>query len=170
MLIDFQGGFMIDLIVNFFKGFPSEVIVLILSMIPVIELRGGIPAAYAMGLPLFETLPLAIIGNTIPVPFIILFIKQIFKFMKKHNILSNLIDKITQRALDRSDKVESMEFWGLMIIVAIPLPGTGAWTGALIAALIDLDFKRAMLSIGLGVIVSAIIVSFLTYGVFNFFV
>ncbi|NLC34393.1 MAG: small multi-drug export protein [Erysipelothrix sp.] len=161
---------MIDLIVNFFKGFPSEVIVLILSMIPVIELRGGIPAAYAMGLPLFETLPLAIIGNTIPVPFIILFIKQIFKFMKKHNILSNLIDKITQRALDRSDKVESMEFWGLMIIVAIPLPGTGAWTGALIAALIDLDFKRAMLSIGLGVIVSAIIVSFLTYGVFNFFV
>ena len=170
MLIDFQGGFMIDLIVNFFKGFPSEVIVLILSMIPVIELRGGIPAAYAMGLPLFETLPLAIIGNTIPVPFIILFIKQIFKFMKKHNILSNLIDKITQRALDRSDKVESMEFWGLMIIVAIPLPGTGAWTGALIAALMDLDFKRAMLSIGLGVIVSAIIVSFLTYGVFNFFV
>lgn len=158
---------MINQLILLLGNLPKELIVFILSMTPIIELRGGIPAAYAMGLPLFETLPIAIIGNLLPVPFILLFIKHIFKFLRVHGILTKLIDKVTDRAMSRSENVEVMEFWGLMLFVAIPLPGTGAWTGALIASLLNIKFKKAMIAISIGVCISATIVSFLTYGLLN---
>lgn len=161
------GGPMIDQLITLLDKLPKELIVFILSMTPIIELRGGIPAAYAMGLPLFETLPIAIIGNILPVPFILLFIKHIFKFLRDHGVMTKIIDKVTHRAMQKSDNVEAMEFWGLLLFVAIPLPGTGAWTGALIASLLNIKFKKAMFAISAGVIISATIVSLLTYGLLN---
>lgn len=139
---------------------------LLISMVPVIELRGAIPIATAAGLDLRAVIITAVIGNLIPVPFIIFFIKKIFAWMKKKNKkLRDFVAKQEARAEKKADAVRRSTFWGLALFVAIPLPGTGAWTGALIAAMLDMPMKRAFLSITIGVIVAAVIVASLTYGV-----
>lgn len=154
-------------LIEMFNALPKQLVVFILSLLPLIELRGGIVAAYALDLPLYETLPLAIIGNMIPVPFILLFIKKIFKFMRDHGIMTNLIEKVTHKAMSRSGRVSNLEFWGLVLFVGIPLPGTGAWTGALIATLLNIEFKRALSAIFIGVLMAATIMSLGTYGIIN---
>ena len=146
----------------------QEVIVFILSMTPLIELRGGIIAGYLSGFSLTKTLIITIFANLVPIPFILLFIKQIFKFMEKHNILTNVISKLKNRAMGKSHRIETLEFWGLMFYVGIPLPGTGAWTGALIASLLNIEFKKAMISIFCGILMAAVIMSLGVYGVFHF--
>ena len=105
----------------------------------------------------------------LPVPFILLFVVKAFEFMKKHNIMKGFVEKLEKRAMARSESVANREFWGLMIFVAIPLPGTGAWTGALIAALLKLDPKKSFLSVFLGVVVAAVLVTLGVYGVIGFF-
>lgn len=138
---------------------------LAISMVPVIELRGAIPIAVANGLEWYIAIPLAIIGNLIPVPFIIIFIRRIFEWMrKKSQKLDGLVTKLENRALSKKETVMKYAFWGLFIFVAIPLPGTGAWTGALIAAMLDMRLKRAFPSIVLGVLTAGIIVAFVSYG------
>lgn len=112
---------------------PKELFVFFVSMLPLIELRGGLIAASALNIPLVQANIICILGNLIPIPFILLFIKKIFEFMKKHNILSGLVHKLEDRASKKSDGVEKGEFLFLLLFVGIPLPGTGAWTGALIA-------------------------------------
>ena len=146
----------------------QEIIVFVLSMTPLIELRGGIIAGYLYEFSLFKTLVITIFANLIPIPFILLFIKQIFKFMKKHNIFTKLIEKLQKRAMKKSHRIETIEFWGLMLYVGIPLPGTGAWTGALIASLLNIETKKAMLAIFCGILLAATIMSLGVYGVFNF--
>lgn len=145
----------------------QEIIVFILSMTPLIELRGGIIAGYLYGFSLIKTLGLTIFANLIPVPFILLFIKQIFKFMKKHGILTKFIKKLKTRTLGRSDRIKRLEFWGLILYVGIPIPGTGAWTGALIASLLNIDTKKAMFAIFCGILLAATLMSLGVYGVFN---
>lgn len=155
---------------EFISNLPKELIVFMMSMTPLIELRGGVPlAALKYGFPIHKTLLLTITGNMLPIPFILLFIKHIFKFMRKHGILVNLIDKITQRAMKKSDGVKNLQFWGLVLFVGIPLPATGAWTGALIASLLNIRFKDAMLAIFLGIVMSATIMSLGSYGIINIF-
>lgn len=160
-----KGDIMIESINTFFDSLPKELLVFIMSMTPLIELRGGIPFAYLLGFPLPLTLVLTIVGNMIPVPFILLFIKHIFKFLRDHNIMTNVINKVTSRAMARSHKVENLEFWGLVLFVGIPLPGTGAWTGALIASLLNIPFKKAITAIFLGILIAATIMSLGVYGV-----
>lgn len=139
---------------------------LLWAMVPVVELRGAIPIGVGVGLPLWISIFVSIIGNMIPVPFIILFIRQIFKWMRKVNsTFSRIVDKMEEKADKHKDKVIKYGFWGLLILVAIPLPGTGAWTGALVAAMMDLRMKTALPAIFLGVVGAAIIVSIVTYGV-----
>lgn len=125
----------------------------LISMLPVIELRGGLPAGVAMGLPLREAFFAALLGNLLPVPFIILFAR-----------LGRWVDRIERKAWSKSDKVVRYQAWGLLLFVAVPLPGTGAWTGALIAALLDLRLKLAVPAITAGVFLAGIIISLLTYG------
>ena len=139
-----------------------------ISMIPIIELRGGIPAGFAMGLPWYASLLCAIIGNILPVPVILLFVVKVFEFMKKHNILTKFVNKMEQKAMNRSEKVSKGEFWGLMLFVAIPLPGTGAWTGALIAALLKMNRRDSFLSILLGVTIAGTLITLGTYGILGF--
>ena len=145
----------------------QEIIVFILSMTPLVELRGGIIAGYLYEFSLAKTLIITIFANLIPIPFILIFIKQIFKFMQKHNILTGFIDKLKKRAMGRSHKIKTLEFWGLLLYVGIPLPGTGAWTGALIASLLNIEPKKAMLAIFGGILLAATIMSLGVYGVFN---
>lgn len=138
---------------------------LFISMIPVIELRGAIPIAVANGLDYRVAIAVSIIGNIIPVPFIIIFIRKIFAFLRKiSSKLDMLVTKLEKRAEKKSDVVQKYAFWGLFILVAIPLPGTGAWTGALVAAMLDMRLKKALPAIALGVVAAGAIVAFVTYG------
>ena len=145
--------------------FGKIIMTFLISMVPVIELRGAIPIAVANGLNYWVAVAVAIIGNLVPVPFIILFIRKIFELMRKWSSkLDSIVTKLENRAKKKSDVVQKFAFWGLFILVAIPLPGTGAWTGALVAAMLDMRLRRAFPAIALGVIAAAVIVTFVTYG------
>ncbi|MCQ2547688.1 MAG: small multi-drug export protein [Clostridia bacterium] len=138
----------------------------LISMVPVIELRGAIPVAIANGLDFQTAVIISIIGNLLPVPIIILFVRKVFKWMQDHSEkLAKFVAKMEAKADAKKDRVLKYEFWGLVILVAIPLPGTGAWTGALVAAMLDMQMKRAFPAIALGVLIAAAIVSYVTYGV-----
>lgn len=137
----------------------------IVSMIPVIELRGAIPMGVASGLGFWESLVVSIIGNMIPIPFIIIFIRKIFEWLKfKSQRLDRLVKKFENKAESKRALVEKYEILGLVLLVAIPLPGTGAWTGALVAAMMDIRLKRAFPAIFLGVCIAGLIVAYATFG------
>ena len=139
---------------------------LLISMVPIIELRGGLPVGIASGLSFPAAYIAAVIGNLIPVPFIILFIRRIFVLIRKYMPkLSSMIDKLENKAHLKGQKVRKYQKFGLFIFVAIPLPGTGAWTGALVAAFLDIRLKDAILPIVLGVLTAGILIMMLTYGV-----
>lgn len=142
----------------------KEAVVFVISMIPILELRGGLLVAKVIGVPLLTAIPLCIVGNIIPIPFILLFIKQIFKWLKKVSFFEPIITKLENRAMGKSDSIKRYEFWGLALFVGIPLPGTGAWTGSLIAALLDVDFKKAIVAELVGIAMATVIMSIVSYG------
>ncbi|MDE7016676.1 MAG: small multi-drug export protein [Lachnospiraceae bacterium] len=146
------------------KYVSEEIVIFIISMVPILELRGGLLVSKLLSVPITTAIPICIIGNIIPIPFILLFIKQIFKWLKKIKIFRGMIEKLEARAMNRSDSIKRYEFWGLVLFVGIPLPGTGAWTGSLIAALLDIDFKKAILAELLGIAIATVIMSFVSYG------
>ena len=143
----------------------AEAVVFIISMIPILELRGGLLAASLLKISAARAIPFCIIGNIIPIPFILLFIKQIFKLMKKTKLFRGLVEKLEKRAMGKSDSIKKYEFWGMMLFVGIPLPGTGAWTGALIASLLDIDIKKSSLAIFGGIIMATVIMYIVSYGI-----
>lgn len=146
------------------------ILTLLVSMIPVVELRGGIPFGVAAGLPVWAAYLAAVIGNLLPVPFIVVYIRRIFMFMRQHMPrLNSVVDKMEQKAHLKSAAVLKYQYLGLAIFVAIPLPGTGAWTGALVAAFLDMRLKKAMPSIAGGVLSAGLIISILSYGVKSLF-
>ena len=128
---------------NLSQYISPEGAVFIISMIPLLELRGGLLAASLLKISAAKAIPLCIVGNIIPIPFILLFIRQIFKVLKKTKLFRGLVMKLEDRAMRKSDQVKKYEFWGLMLFVGIPLPGTGAWTGSLIASLLEIDIKKS---------------------------
>ncbi len=140
------------------------------SMVPIIELRGAIPIGVGMGLDLVPTILLCIVGNMIPVPFIILFIRHIFAWMRKLSPkLDALVVKLENKAYSKKDMIDKYKILGLYILVAIPLPGTGAWTGSLVAAIFDIRLKRAFPAIFAGVVTAGLIIGLLTGGVVALF-
>lgn len=142
----------------------KEAIVFIISMIPILELRGALlVAGPLLGVPVAKAIPLCIIGNIIPVPFILLLITPIFKWMKGTKLFKPMVDKLEAKAMSKSDKIEKYEFWGLVLFVGIPLPGTGAWTGSLIAALLGVKFKKAFPAVILGIFMATVIMWFISY-------
>ena len=158
-------------IISIFGANAGKVIgIFLISLLPVIELRGSIPVGYYQGLPWYTNMITSIIGNLLPVPFILLFVVKVFEFMKKRNIMVNVIEKIEKRAMSRSESIANKEFLGLMLFVAIPLPGTGAWTGALIAALLQFNRKKSFMYICIGVLIAASLVTLGVYGVIGSFI
>ena len=146
-------------------------IVFLISMVPLIELRGAIPYGLALA-EQFALSPLliyivAIIGNCLPVPFILFFIRKILAWMQVCRV--KLFNKVSSWVVDKgkraSAKISKFEFFGLLLFVAIPLPGTGAWTGALGAALLNMRMRRALPSIFLGVLIAGLIMTLASYGV-----
>lgn len=145
--------------------FGKYLLTFIVSMLPIVELRGAIPIGVGSGLDTIPTMITAIIGNMVPVPFIVLFIRYIFTWLREKSAgLERLVSRLESRAEGKWEKVHRYQLLGLMILVAIPLPGTGAWTGALVAALMDIRLKNAVPAIFLGVLIAAILVTGLTYG------
>lgn len=141
------------------------VITFFVSLLPVIELRGAIPVGVSMGLSTITSMIVSVIGNMAPIPFIILFIRRIFEWMRKKSPrLASLAVRLENKAYSKRDILYKGELIGLMIFVAIPLPGTGAWTGALIAAVLNIRLKAAIPAIALGVLIAGVLVSGITYG------
>ena len=141
----------------------EQAVVFLISMLPILELRGGLLAASLLKISPVQAIPVCIIGNIIPIPFILLFIKQIFKWMKEIKIFRPLIVKLEERAMGRSDQIRKYEFWGVVAFVGIPLPGTGAWTGALIASLLGVDIKKSSAAILVGIALATIIMYVFSY-------
>ena len=142
----------------------------LISMVPVVEIRGGLPVAIASGLPFVLAYPAAVLGNMLPVPLIIIFIKSVFAWLRKHwPWMNRFVSKMEQRAENKSDTIERFGPWGLLLFVAIPAPGTGAWTGALIAALMNMKLRQAVPVIFVGVCIAGLIVTAITYGAIHLF-
>lgn len=144
---------------------PAELVTFIVSLFPILECRGGIIVGRLLGLPLMSTIIASVIGNILPIPFILLFIKKIFKWLKPTKLMGPIVTKLEEKAMKKSNALEKGEFIGLLLFVGIPLPGTGAWTGALIASLLGIDIKKASVAILIGIAMATTIVSLIMYGI-----
>ena len=140
-----------------------EAVVFIISLFPILELRGGILASSLLDITMWKGILISAVGNILPIPFILFFIKKIFAAMKKTKLLRPLVEKMENKAMKKRDQIEKYEFWGLVLFVGIPLPGTGAWTGSLIAALLGMKFKKAFPAVIVGICMATVIMWFISY-------
>jgi len=150
----------------------NEAICFIISLFPILELRGGLLAASPafLNVPLLKAVPICILGNLLPIPFILLLIERILKLMERWKLTRGFAYYLKHMAKKNSAKIENYRFWGLVLFVGIPLPGTGAWTGSLIAALMHMGFKKSMLACIIGVLMASVIMCIISYGILGFFV
>ena len=144
----------------------GEAIIFIISMIPILELRGGLLAASPalLNVPILKAIPICIIGNLLPIPFILLLIEKVLNGMERVPGLSKVAIWVRQKADKNKSQIEKFGFWGLVLFVGIPLPGTGAWTGSLVAALLPMKFGKAIGAILCGIVMATVIMSLLSYG------
>ena len=145
-----------------FGWLPKEAFAALISMVPIIELRGGLPYAILSGVSPYVAFPLCIAANLLPIPFILWFITPIFNWMKTTRLFRPIAEKLEKKAMNKSDKLEKGYFWGLLLFVGIPLPGTGAWTGALLATLLNVPKKKSIPAIALGVCLAAVLMGVLS--------
>lgn len=155
---------MSEWITSYFTGLNHELAVFIVSMLPVVELRGAIPFGVGLGMDWRAVYLISVIGNIIPVPFIILFFRPIINYLKTTRLFGKIATKLHDRSLRKSKDVTKYKIFGLFLFVMIPLPGTGAWTGSAIAALLDMRVKDAFPTILLGVICAGILMMGISYG------
>jgi len=160
-----MAGNLVNWFVNLMNGAPKELIIFLISMIPILELRGGVLAASALGVPMWRAVLFCVAGNIVPIPFILLLITPIFSWLKQTRYLKPKIERLEAKSLAKSEQIQKYEFAGLLIFVGIPLPGTGAWTGSLIAALLGIKTKKALPAIILGVFMAAAIMCVISYGI-----
>ncbi len=153
---------------EFLASVKEYVVTLVISVIPVLELRASIIYGWTQELPWYSVYLISVIGNMLPVPFILLFIRRIIDWMKTTKRLHKIALWLESKGEKHSDKVLRYAFFGLALFVGIPLPGTGAWTGALVAALLDMRMKKALPSIFLGVLMAGVLIMLATYGSVSF--
>lgn len=158
----------IQSLVDFFGSkVPNEIAVFLVSLLPVLELRGGLIAARILNMDVLKAFLFCYVGNMLPIPFILLFIRKIFDWMRHWKHLGKLILKLEKKAEKHRGTIEKYGAWGLLILVAVPLPGTGGWTGALVAAIMDIRIRRALPIIALGVFIAGLIVAGVSFGLFG---
>ena len=146
---------------------PNELTVFVISLMPVLELRGGLIAARILEMDVLKAFLFCFIGNMLPIPFILLFIRKIFDWMRHWKHLGKVIVRMEKKADKHRPTIEKYGIWGLLLLVAVPLPGTGGWTGALVAAIMDIRIRRALPVIALGVFIAGLIVAGLSFGLFG---
>ena len=159
----------INWIINIFGGlsvikFGKEILVFIISLLPILELRGGLLAASLLGLDPIPSYIISMVGNLLPIPFILWFINRILDWMRNSKHFSKIANWLDKKVVKHKSSIEKYGFWGLVIFVGIPLPGTGAWTGSLIASVLKMDRKKSFLAITLGVIMASVIMMFISFG------
>ena len=155
-------------LIEFLKNvFSKEIVVFIISLLPILELRGGMIAAAILKIPYLKAAIICIVGNILPIPFILLFLKKIFDVMDNWKPTRNIVEHFRKMAHSNRAKIEKYGFWGLVLFVGIPLPGTGAWTGSLVASVFDMDIKKASLGIFLGIVLAFTIMSIVSYGLIS---
>ena len=145
------------------SALPDELVCFVISMVPVIELRGGLIVAAIKDMPLLKAIAICMAGNLIPIPFILLLITPFFNWLKKTKLFRPMVEKLEKKSMGKSGKIQKYEFLGLVLFVGIPLPGTGAWTGSLIAALLNIKIKKAFPAICLGLVLATVIMCIITY-------
>lgn len=155
---------LIQNLVSSMGGIPAEVVVFIISLFPILELRGGLIAASILHVDIWKAIPICIIGNILPIPFILLFIEKIFDLLKNTRFVK-MVNKLEEKAEKGAEKIMKHKKWGLFLFVGIPLPGTGAWTGSLVAALFHFKLKDACIAIFGGLILATVIMTFISYGI-----
>ena len=143
--------------------------VFVVAMLPVVELRGAIPCALALDIPLYIAFPIAILGNMFPVPFILLFFDKAKVWFRNFPVIGKIFAWVDKKAAAKAAGVKTFEFWAVVTFVAIPLPGTGAWTGALVAALLDIRLRNAIPAVFIGLLIAASITLAVTMGVIHLF-
>ena len=146
------------------KYISAKAVVFLVSLMPILECRGGLIVASLLDVDIVEAIPICVIGNFLPIPFILLFIKKIFKWLEKFEPTKKVVRKLESRAMNKSDALEKGEFLGLMLFVGIPLPGTGGWTGSLLAALLEKKKKKALVAEIIGILIATVIMSIFSYG------
>lgn len=153
-------------------GAGKSLATFIVSVLPIVELRGAIPVGVGLGLPVWQAAAISVVGNILPAPFIIAFVRTVMEWLRQKSVrMQNFVSWLESKADGKkADRVRQAEFWGLLLFVAIPLPGTGAWTGSLVAALLNIRMRRALPPIILGVLIAAVIVSLATAGVIHLFI
>ena len=157
----------IQIITKLLGGLGKEVIVFIISMLPILELRGGLIAATLLDVDFITAYIVSIIGNVLPIPIVLLFLEKIFNFLKKFKITEKIVTKFENKVLLKKETIDKYGYLGLLIFVGIPLPGTGAWTGSALAVLLHLNRKKSFIYILLGVILASIIMSIFSYGILD---
>lgn len=158
---------LVQSLVDLFGGLGKEIVVFVISMLPILELRGGLIAASLLDVNFLTGYIVSIVGNVLPIPIVLLFLEKIFVFLKKFKTTEKLVTKLENKILSKKEQIEKYGYWGLMLFVGIPLPGTGAWTGAGLAVLLNLDRKKSFIYILLGVILASIIMSIFSYGILD---
>lgn len=158
---------LVNYFVELFKGLDKNLIIFIISLLPILELRGGLIAASLLRLPFVSSFVICFVGNILPIPLILLFLDRVFELLKKNKVIKKLIDKLEKRSLDKSEQIKNYQYFGLFLFVAIPLPGTGAWTGSMIASLMGMNRRKSFVAIALGVLGAGIIMSIFSYGILS---
>ena len=156
---------LVEFFIDLFGGISKEVIIFIISLMPILELRGGLLAASLLDVEFVRAAIICILGNVLPIPFVLLFLKMVLNLFEKWKVTKKIVTWLEKKVEEKREQIDKYGYLGLTIFVGIPLPGTGAWTGALIAVMLGMDRKKSFICIFLGVLLAAIIMSILSYGI-----
>ena len=157
--------FLVEFFVDLFGGISKEVIIFIISLMPILELRGGLLAASLLDVEFVKAATICVIGNVLPIPFVLLFLKYVLTFFEKWNVTKKIVSWLEKKVEEKREQIDKYGYLGLIIFVGIPLPGTGAWTGSLLAVMLGMNRKKSFVCILIGVALAAVIMSILSYGI-----
>ena len=157
--------FLVEFFIDLFNGISKEVIIFIISLMPILELRGGLLAATLLDVEFVRAAVICFIGNILPIPIVLLFLRFVLDLFEKWNVTKKIVTWLEKKVEEKREQIDKYGYLGLIIFVGIPLPGTGAWTGSLIAIMLGMNRKKSFVCILLGILLAAIIMSILSYGI-----
>ena len=156
---------LVSFFINLFGGLNKSVVIFIISLMPILELRGGMIAATLLKIPYIKALIICIIGNLLPIPFVLIFLEKLLEIFEKWKVTRKVVRWLEKKADSKRKQIDKYGYLGLILFVGIPLPGTGAWTGSLVAIMLGLDKKKSFICILIGVLLASIIMSIVSYGI-----
>lgn len=156
---------LVEFFIKIFGSLNKELVIFIISLFPILELRGGMVAATLLHVPFVNALIICIIGNLVPIPFILVFLEYILGLLEKWNVTAKFVRWLEKKVNKNRKQIDKYGYLGLILFVGIPLPGTGAWTGSLVAVMLGLNKKKSFVCIIIGVLLASLIMSIVSYGI-----